>query len=80
VTKTTNLVKSDNIETNEKESLLKESLKEWRLNTNLDLPQRLVLKAEKVGLNSKAVHELNFTQAQLSNYITKKEIELKKRK
>jgi hypothetical protein len=78
VTKTTNLVNNDNIEINKKESLLKESLKEWRLNTNFDLPERLILRAEKVGLNSKSVHALNLTKSQLSTLVTKKERELKK--
>ncbi|MGO3848717.1 MAG: hypothetical protein ACTJIB_10600 [Pseudoalteromonas prydzensis] len=51
---------------------LKQSLKEWRLETNIDISLRQATRLEKAGINIEKLCELNFTTPkQVSSYLTK---------
>lgn len=56
---------------------LKQSLKEWRLETNIDIPERLALRLESNGINTDKLNDLGLTTtSKIQKYLT--QIEHKK--
>jgi hypothetical protein len=53
---------------------LKQSLKEWRVETNIDIPERLALRLENNGINTEKLNELGLTTtSKISKHLTQLE-------